>query len=87
MTSERTAYNKLVALIKERHDEKISDQEAHRLARNLMGYCELVIRVAAKTPQKNVDNQLECSSLLVRRQDADAECRNSLNVGCASDHD
>ena len=87
MTSEKTSYDKLVDLIKERHPEPISDQQAHRLARNLMGYCELVIRVAAKTPQEVLDNHLEYSSLLMRRQNADAECRNSISEGCASAHE
>ena len=39
------AYQKLVTLILERHDHKISEREAHRLARNLMGYCEFMIRL------------------------------------------
>lgn len=38
------SYQKLVTLIRERHDNKISEREAHRLARNLMGYCEFMIR-------------------------------------------
>jgi hypothetical protein len=86
MTSETTAYDKLVALIKERHGGAISDQEAHRLARNLMGYCELVIRVNAKTEKEVLANQLEYSNLFMRWLYADVECRNSENVGCASAH-
>jgi hypothetical protein len=79
MTQERPAYDKLVALIKDRHDNKISDQEAHRLARNLMGYTELVIRVAARESQNDLDNQGHPDKVKVRKRKADVECRNSCN--------
>lgn len=75
MISEMTAYEKLVALIKERHGGTISDQEAHRMARNLMGYCELVIRVDAKRPQEVLDNHLQYSILFMRWLYADRETR------------
>jgi hypothetical protein len=73
MTAKSSSYDRLVSLIKDRHDGSISDQEAHRLARNLMGYCELVIQVGLKRPQKNLDNQLECNNLFTQRSSADAE--------------
>lgn len=75
MISEMTAYEKLVALIKERHGGTISDQDAHRMARNLMGYCELVIRVDAKRPQEVLDNHLQYSNLFMRWLYADRETR------------
>ncbi len=77
MTSELSSYDRLVALIKDRHGGSISDQEAHRLARNLMGYCELLIRVAAKKPEEILANQLEYSSLLTQKPCADAELTDS----------
>lgn len=77
MTSELSSYDRLVSLIKDRHGGSISDQEAHRLARNLMGYCELLIRVSAKKPEEVLANQLEYSSLLAHRLDADAELTDS----------
>ena len=77
MTSEMTSYERLVALIKERHGGTISDQEAHRMARNLMGYCELVIRIDAKRPQEVLDNHLEYSNLFMRWLYADVERKNS----------
>jgi hypothetical protein len=77
MTSELSSYDRLVSLIKDRHDGSISDQEAHRLARNLMGYCELLIRVSTKKPEEVLANQLEYSSLLAQRPCADVELTNS----------
>ena len=77
MTSEMTSYEKLVALIKERHGGAISDQEANRMARNLMGYCELVIRIDAKRPQEVLANQLEYNNLFMRWLYADVELENS----------
>ena len=75
MIPEMTAYEKLVALIKERHGGTIGDQEAHRMARNLMGYCELVIRVDAKRPQEVLDNHLQYSNLFMRWLYDDRETR------------
>ena len=77
MTSEMTSYEKLVALIKERHGGAISDQEANRMARNLMGYCELVIRIDAKRPQEVLDNHLEYTNLFMRWLYADVGLENS----------
>ncbi len=83
MTSEMTSYERLVALIKERHGGTISDQEAHRMARNLMGYCELVIRVEAKRTKEVLDNQLQCSNLFMGWLYSDVEFKNSLNSATA----
>ena len=47
---EGAAYLKLVDMIKERHP--CDDQTAHRLARNLMGYTELVLRIDQKNKKK-----------------------------------
>lgn len=48
--NEGEAYNKLVGMIKDRHP--CDEREAHRLARNLMGYTELVIRVNHRAEQE-----------------------------------
>jgi hypothetical protein len=80
MTSKSTAYDNLVSIIKDRHGGTISDREAHRLARNLMGYCELAFKVGSKKYQKNLDNQLQCNSLLAQPHDAEAELSNSSNT-------
>jgi hypothetical protein len=77
MTSESSSYDRLVSLIKDRHDGSISDQEAHRLARNLMGYCELLIRVSTKKPEEILANQLQYSNLLTQKPCADAELNDS----------
>lgn len=82
-----TSYDKLVLLIKDRHDNKISDSEAHRLARNLMGYCELAIKVGTRKTQKILDKEVECSNLEERRLEADVECSNSYKEGCSSAHE
>lgn len=47
---EGEAYYKLVGMIKERHP--CDEREAHRLARNLMGYTELAIRVNHRAEQE-----------------------------------
>lgn len=80
MTSKTSAYDNLVSIIKDRHGGTISDREAHRLARNLMGYCELVFKVSSKNHQKNLDNRLEYNSVLSNPHDADAELSNSSNT-------
>ena len=77
MTSKTSAYDKLVALVLERHDGKISNQEAHRIARNLMGYCELVIRVNRKTHQEILDKQLEYSNVSPKESSDNAELSSS----------
>ena len=87
MTSEHDPYNHLVELIKDRHDHKISDQEAHRLARNLMGYCELAIKVGSRVVNDFVDEKQEHAKLFMRWLYAGVECRNSDNTGYASAHE
>lgn len=57
--TETPAYDRLVSLIHQRHDGDLSDQDAHRLARNLMGYCELVIRANRNIPSEILDAEKE----------------------------
>jgi len=50
MTEDKEAdpYEKLVELIRERHGYTITDKEAHRLAKNLMGYVDLALKVSTR---------------------------------------
>lgn len=57
LPQEGEAYHKLVGMIKERHP--CDEREAHRLARNLMGYTELVIRVNHRVEQEQKATQEE----------------------------
>ena len=66
MTSSNPAYDRLVQKMKDQHPEKISDKEAHRLARNLMGYCELVIRINARRERERLDAAREAGMLFMR---------------------
>jgi hypothetical protein len=56
MLQERPAYQKLVDLIKDKHNHTITEQEAHFLARNLMGYTELAIRIGTRTQTESSDH-------------------------------
>ena len=80
MTSKPSAYDNLVSIIKDRHNGAISDREAHRLARNLMAYCDLVLKISSKKYQKNLDNQLEYNTILEQTHDADVKLNNFSNT-------
>lgn len=54
---ESPVYKRLVQQMKDKHPDDIDDQEAHRLARNLVGYCELVIKIHARKERERLDEE------------------------------
>jgi hypothetical protein len=66
MASETPAYERLVRLVKARHPNQINEKEAHRLARNLMGYVELLININAQKEHERLDASCGNGNLFMR---------------------
>lgn len=54
-----SAYDRLVAEIRRMHPDALTELEAHRIARKLMGFCETVINVNHRTTRQGSDNNLD----------------------------
>lgn len=54
-----SAYDRLVAEIRRTHPDELTELEVHRIARKLMGFCEMVINVNHRAARRGSDNNLD----------------------------
>ncbi len=55
-----SAYERLIAEIKRTYGPGLSELEAHKIARNLMGFCQKLITISARLESaENADNNVD----------------------------
>lgn len=59
-TPKLSAYDRLITEIKRTYGSGLSEHEAHKIARNLMGFCQKLITISARLESvENSDNDVD----------------------------